>query len=110
MTVTPAVWPVHCLECGLEVAGADGEVADKGVPALAPGDFTVCIACGHVMAIAEDGGLRRLDEREANSISELDRVMLFKNARFILERRNRQLSARERLSAAAKKDDQPKET
>jgi len=106
---------LHCLECGLEVAGADGGVAPKGVPSLSPGDFTVCIGCGHVMALDLDGSLRKLSERERNSIDDFDRLLLLKNARKRLEAVNARLTrAPDKVKASLKpsekdEDDETKE-
>lgn len=58
-----------------------------GVPAPSPGDFTVCIGCGHLHAYDDDMKLRELTTRELDGIDETDRIMLLQQARRRLERR-----------------------
>ena len=84
----------QCLQCGLELTGAAGVVdsANAGVPVPSPGDFSVCIACGHVMAFDERLAVRELTAEEKRSMDEDDRVLLVQAARKRLERANKRLT------------------
>lgn len=71
-----------CLKCGLALTGATGVVANlpKGVPTPSPGDFSVCIGCGHIMAFGDRLEMRELTDREKASIGEDERVLLVRMA------------------------------
>lgn len=83
----------QCLKCGLVLTGAAGVVAEANVGVLtpSPGDFSVCIACGHVMAFDERLNVRELTNEEQRSMDEDDRVLLVQAARKRLERANKRL-------------------
>ena len=51
----------RCTNCGWECDDATG-VATENNPS--PGDFAVCIDCGHLMAYADDLSLRNLTDAE----------------------------------------------
>jgi hypothetical protein len=91
----------QCSRCGLALAGSGDErsLKEAGVPNPSPGDFTVCIGCGHIVAYDDDMNLRELTRREIDSIDETDRIMLLQQARRRLERAQAKLLKR----------DQPKE-
>ena len=82
-----------CLNCGLELTGAAGVVdhMEAGVVIPSPGDFTVCIGCGHVMAFDERLNLRELSDSEMRSMDSDDRIMLLKAAQRRLERDQKRL-------------------
>lgn len=87
-----------CLHCGLVLTGAAGVVDHKeaGVPSVpSPGDFTVCIGCGHVMAFDERLNLRELSASEIRSMDADDRIMLLKAAQKRLERDQKRLLKRD---------------
>jgi Na+-translocating ferredoxin:NAD+ oxidoreductase RNF subunit RnfB len=78
----------QCPSCGLQCTGAAGVVADKteGVPTPSPGDFTVCIACGNVLAFDENLQLRKLTPAEERDVSKDDRVQMIRNAVYRVHR------------------------
>lgn len=54
--------PCHCLNCG-HLVDAVSVVGDEE-PTATPGDFTVCLYCGHVMALDDKLQLRELTDAE----------------------------------------------
>jgi hypothetical protein len=54
------------LSCGKMLDGCMAVEADGGP---SPGDFTVCIYCGHIMAFADDLTLRELTGDEIHAIA-----------------------------------------
>jgi hypothetical protein len=51
----------HCLNCGKQLDAAS-DLEGERTPC--PGDVTVCIDCGHVMAFADDMTMRALTDAE----------------------------------------------
>lgn len=56
-----------CLSCG-RFNDRVSSVGDED-RAPGPGDITICITCGHIMAFAEDMGLRELNNEEIIEIA-----------------------------------------
>lgn len=54
-----------CLECGKEL---DAATCFEGTEP-APGDITICVYCGHIMAFGETGTLRPLNDREITDVA-----------------------------------------
>lgn len=54
-------------------------VGDEGSPS--PGDVTVCIRCGHIMAFSTDLSLRELNDEEMHAIAGDKRVLVVQLAR-----------------------------
>lgn len=79
----------QCLTCGLVLADVDAESPKEAAAPNppSPGDFTVCIGCGHLHAYDDDMTLRELTTRELDGIDETDRIMLLQQARRRLARR-----------------------
>jgi hypothetical protein len=67
----------HCLNCERLVDGASG-VDTKGKPR--PGNITVCIYCGHLMAFARDLSMRELTGEEMREIAGDERVLAAQRA------------------------------
>lgn len=67
----------HCTNCGWECDDATG-VATEDDPS--PGDFTVCIECGHLMAYADDLTLRDLTDAEVIEIAGDSRIIAAQRA------------------------------
>ena len=63
----------NCTNCGAETDGATC-VADDRFPS--PGDFTICISCGHLMCFTEQLGLREPTDEELVAIAGDDRLIL----------------------------------
>ncbi len=76
----------HCLSCGTEL-DAVSQVAEKGEPQAAerPNEheswFTVCIKCGHLMAITPELQLRELTDQEQIGLAGDPRLVAINNAR-----------------------------
>jgi hypothetical protein len=71
--VTTKLKPAACLACGapLDAATAFAEKGHASEPKPQPGDFTLCIHCGHLMVFTDDMRLRQptrdeLDEAAAD--------------------------------------------
>jgi hypothetical protein len=76
----------HCLNCNVVVDGArcvDGD----GSPS--PGDVTMCIYCGHVMAFSEGLGMRELTDAEMQEIAGDPRLVAVGKAVGLLKRRTK---------------------
>lgn len=56
----------HCLNCGKRLNRASSLEATT---APDPGDITICVECGHVMAFAEDLSHRQLTDAEIVEIA-----------------------------------------
>jgi hypothetical protein len=67
-----------CLGCGKRMDGASA-VDHRGAPA--PGHFTICMGCGHLMAFAGDMRLRDLTDAEMIEIAGDPRVIAVQRAR-----------------------------
>jgi hypothetical protein len=65
-----------CLGCGtdLDAANAVAQPLDMAMPR--PGDFTVCIKCGHVMAFTETLTLREMTDTEMHAIAGDERLLI----------------------------------
>jgi len=72
----------ECLRCGKKVNAASCVADDNAVPE--PGDVTICIACGHLMAFADDLSYRELTDEEVLEVP-LDEVSRIQNARKRIE-------------------------
>ena len=57
----------HCLECGVLLDGAC--VVNNETRKPEPGDVSVCIRCGHIMAFGDDMQLRQLNDAEARAVA-----------------------------------------
>jgi hypothetical protein len=85
-----------CLCCGDEVPLSDlvSERRDGtfSVETMSPspGDMTVCLTCGHLMAFADDMSFRELSEEEIVSVAGDRRVLAIQRARAIIKRRKEQ--------------------
>jgi hypothetical protein len=67
-----------CSACGHRFDGATC-VGANGIPK--PGDYTICIECGHLMAFADDLSLRELTSDEMHNIAGDERVLAVQRAR-----------------------------
>ncbi|UPK03157.1 hypothetical protein [Bradyrhizobium sp. 170] len=67
-----------CLGCGRQVNGASG-VDFRGLPR--PGNITVCLYCGHIMAFTEDLRLRELTDEEMIDVAGDPRLIAVQRAR-----------------------------
>jgi hypothetical protein len=66
MTEAEVMPPVRCLNCGYDCDRASG-IVDQQAPDQQrpePGDFSLCINCGHLSAYADDLTLRPLTDAE----------------------------------------------
>jgi Zn ribbon nucleic-acid-binding protein len=72
-----------CPACGHRFDGATCVGAD-GIPK--PGDYTICIKCGHLMAFADDLTLRELTSNEMHDIAGDERVLAVQRVRGMLKR------------------------
>jgi hypothetical protein len=76
----------HCLNCGTQL-DAVSQVAEKGEPLHAerPTEtelwFTVCIKCGHLMAVTPELQLRELTDAEQIGLAGDRRLIAINNAR-----------------------------
>lgn len=71
-----------CTSCERELDGVTGVGCDT---APEPGDFTVCIRCGHIMAFGDDLHLRDLTDDEMMMVAGDDRVIAIQKARAKIE-------------------------
>lgn len=71
----------HCLGCGkpLDAAACVDESPEGQKPS--PGDFTVCLYCGHLMVFAEDLTPRPPNEEEIADIAGDGRLLAIQWAR-----------------------------
>ena len=65
--------PCPCLNCGTLLDG----VSDSP----SPGDITVCLTCGHIMAFAEDMNFRALTDDEIRMVAGDRRIVLINKLR-----------------------------
>jgi hypothetical protein len=71
-----------CTACGKELDRASGLLADAGVDDnVRPGDVTVCLGCGHLMALDDDLRLRDLTDDEAYKVDRDARLLAIRRAR-----------------------------
>ena len=68
----------ECLGCGKRMDGATG-VDHRSRPQ--PGNITVCIGCGHIMAFADDMRMRNLTDEEMHDIAGDPRLIAVQRAR-----------------------------
>jgi hypothetical protein len=71
--------PSHCLDCHELIDAASSLFSKKKKPR--PGDFTVCIECGHIMAFAGDLTLRELTSAEMHDVAGNRKILLIQEAR-----------------------------
>jgi hypothetical protein len=71
-----------CLGCSKRMDGASA-VDHRGAPA--PGHFTICIGCGHLMAFGDDMRLRNLTDAEMIEVAGDPRVIAVQRARQVVE-------------------------
>jgi len=67
-----------CLACGVQV---DAVTAAFGDHTPTPGDMTLCLYCGHIMAFANDLRLRELTDAEAHAIAGDRKILAVQKAR-----------------------------
>ncbi len=67
-----------CLSCGKEL---DGATALHGDYKPKPGDITVCISCGHIMAYGRKQTLRELTDKEMYAVAGNKDILLIQKAR-----------------------------
>ena len=67
-----------CLSCGVINDAATG-VDDSDKPY--PGAITVCLTCGHIMAYADDLGLRELTVQEQIDVAGDKRILAIQRGR-----------------------------
>jgi hypothetical protein len=77
-----AIVASRCLHCGAELTGATAVGADATPN---PGDITVCLACGHIMAFTDDLTLRAPTDAEAYEVAGDQRILAIQRARAALE-------------------------
>jgi hypothetical protein len=68
----------RCTNCNKLVDGATS-VGSDAVPE--PGDFTVCLYCGHIMAFSKKRRLRNLTGKEIIEVAGDERIILIQKAR-----------------------------
>jgi ribosomal protein L32 len=69
----------QCLNCGHKLDGAFAQQMKKARPA--PGDITICIRCGHVMAFADDLTMRALTDAEVIEVAGNEDLLRYQRAR-----------------------------
>jgi hypothetical protein len=74
--------PCPCPSCG-KALDATSEAGGNGAPK--PGDITLCIYCGHLMAFANDLTLRELTDGEMHAIAGDRRIIAIQKARKALK-------------------------
>lgn len=67
-----------CLQCGKVMDAASHPEDDTKTPR--PGDVTICLYCGFLMAFTDDLGFRELTEEELGEIP-LDQISRIQRAR-----------------------------
>ena len=67
-----------CISCGKKMTGATGVDWDDRP---SPGDFAVCLYCGHLAAYADDLRLRPLTDDELHEIAGDERIIAMQKAR-----------------------------
>jgi transcription elongation factor Elf1 len=71
-----------CPSCGKLLDGAAGVATDARPE---PGDVSVCVYCGHLMAFADDLTLRELTAAEMHEIAGDERILAVQRARAQME-------------------------
>jgi len=69
-----------CLNCGKVTDGATA-VGVEGVVLPSPGDLTVCLYCGHLMAFDETLQFRELTEDEMVEVAGDERIVAINSMR-----------------------------
>lgn len=72
-----------CLDCGKKFDRASGVGSKYGRNRLVPrpGDITICIGCGHIMAFADDLTMRALTDAEMVEIAGRPDIIAAQKAR-----------------------------
>jgi hypothetical protein len=78
--------PTTCTNCRKVVDAASGVATDAKPD---PGDFTICLACGHLMVFADDLTLRDLNDDEIVEIAGDRRVLAVQRARGMVAKMKR---------------------
>lgn len=78
MNLDVIVPPSPCLGCGRINDMAASTFGGRGPK---PGDFTICIDCGHLMAFAEDMTMRNLTGIEMIEVAGREDIILVQQAR-----------------------------
>ena len=68
-----------CLSCGDKLDACTGLYGAGDVPH--PGDITICLRCGNIMAFADDLSLRELNDREAHAVAGNPKILAAQAAR-----------------------------
>jgi hypothetical protein len=73
----------RCTNCGKQIDAATVVTDDPAhlTVAPSPGDFTVCIACGHVMFFADDLALRDPTAEDIKIVAGDPRILAIQRAR-----------------------------
>lgn len=74
-----------CTNCGHKLDACTAVSAD-GMGKPNPGDMTVCICCGHIMAFADDLTLRELTDEQAKQVAGDPRILAIQAARRAVEK------------------------
>lgn len=69
-----------CLSCGAPCDAAT-QFDKPGAVKPKPGDVTICLYCGHIMAFADDLGLRELTGAEMQDVAGDPRILRLQKAR-----------------------------
>lgn len=69
-----------CLSCGTPCDAAT-QFDKPGAVKPKPGDVTICLYCGHIMAFADNLGLRELTGAEMQDVAGDPRVLQLQRAR-----------------------------
>ena len=67
-----------CTSCGKKL---DMATSVEGYAVPLPGDISICIKCGHIMAFGDDLMLRDLNDREAYDVAGDRRILAVQEAR-----------------------------
>ena len=70
--------PAACLDCGYAVDAAAGMTTDNRPD---PGDISICLMCGHIMAFADDLTFRPLTDAEMIDIAGDPKIVAMQRAR-----------------------------
>jgi hypothetical protein len=68
-----------CLSCGQRLNRATKVEGNAAVPE--PGNITICLHCGHLMAFADDLTLRELNDKEAHDVAGDPEILQFQRIR-----------------------------
>jgi len=73
----------QCLDCG---APNDSAAAVGCEAKPQPGDITICLRCGHLMAFGDDLALRQLTDAEVIEIAGDERIIAVQKLRGMVKR------------------------